>query len=642
MAEHAPVRLDQSFADPPDIDCLPYDPKEWERRLEVARARREKVLKQRSEERKAEVPANDADRAESQHEVAHYDATEWERRLVVARAHRERILRQRADERERAGAGGPDGPAGGAEKPESHRLMAAFRSAPASAYRSEDGKTNAAAGAVVAAAPPEAVIAGAQVTPKPRRVEGRLRPLLLGLAASGLAGALLAGVAATDFTLIGRQGHAVPPSPPTAGTSPDGRAAHVTQQPLPPSLAASLWMPATVPAPIPQATAFSQPLALPDASARGTEPPELPAAALTVSLPAVAALPRGAERPVLDARHMTAAPAPDPVLRTQSPAVPRLAALAPPFDLSITSAWGAEPPALSLQTASVSLPMITAPSPDPASPQLDMPHRMATPSADADLATTDGAFWASAPTPAQPQMTYPTFVPDTVFARPAARISRVAVYSPARLASDRRDWAMSRLSETGWPTDVATTPYTIAETHVRYFHAADQTAAESLAVLLDTSPRDFTSFSPAPETGHLEVWLGGQGTPPQARPVVRRSPAPTTTDIVRTNRGSESQQAATGAGGQADSGRGSSERQQVSTSVSSSGLGTGSGTSTGTGTGGGSGNSAGSDAGSSGGGTGGGGGGTGSSGGGGGNGNGNGGGGNSGGNGGGNGNSGKG
>jgi hypothetical protein len=49
---------------------------------------------------------------------------------------------------------------------------------------------------------------------------------------------------------------------------------------------------------------------------------------------------------------------------------------------------------------------------------------------------------------------------------------------------------------------------------VRFFHGADQAAAEGLAAALARvagapKARDFTHFSPRPASGTLEVWLAG-------------------------------------------------------------------------------------------------------------------------------------
>ncbi|WP_168217536.1 hypothetical protein [Paracoccus liaowanqingii] len=57
---------------------------------------------------------------------------------------------------------------------------------------------------------------------------------------------------------------------------------------------------------------------------------------------------------------------------------------------------------------------------------------------------------------------------------------------------------MTQLSAMGWSPEEAVTPFTIGETHVRYFHPQDRAAAENLAAVLDTVARDFVSFMPSP------------------------------------------------------------------------------------------------------------------------------------------------
>ncbi|MEQ5796468.1 hypothetical protein LZ686_17710 [Paracoccus sp. NFXS7] len=66
------------------------------------------------------------------------------------------------------------------------------------------------------------------------------------------------------------------------------------------------------------------------------------------------------------------------------------------------------------------------------------------------------------------------------------------------------------------------TPITVGETHVRYFHPQDRAAAEDMAAALDIDARDFVSFTPSPEEGYLELWLGGPGAPPITNPVITR------------------------------------------------------------------------------------------------------------------------
>ena len=57
--------------------------------------------------------------------------------------------------------------------------------------------------------------------------------------------------------------------------------------------------------------------------------------------------------------------------------------------------------------------------------------------------------------------------------------------------------------------------FEVPSTNVRFFHGADQAAAEGLASVLGRvagaapKARDFTHFSPRPASGTLEVWLAG-------------------------------------------------------------------------------------------------------------------------------------
>ncbi|WP_410219485.1 hypothetical protein, partial [Paracoccus sp. (in: a-proteobacteria)] len=85
---------------------------------------------------------------------------------------------------------------------------------------------------------------------------------------------------------------------------------------------------------------------------------------------------------------------------------------------------------------------------------------------------------------------------------------------------------MTQLSATGWTSEEKVTPFTIGETHVRYFHPQDRAAAQDLAAALDIEARDFVSFTPSPEEGYLELWLGGRGASPEAKPVITRRSAP--------------------------------------------------------------------------------------------------------------------
>lgn len=134
-----------------------------------------------------------------------------------------------------------------------------------------------------------------------------------------------------------------------------------------------------------------------------------------------------------------------------------------------------------------------------------------------------------------PPATIPDAVPQQGLSAPQPQAARIALHIPEQTPSYRRDAAVSRLTETGWPTQIITTPFTIAETHVRYFHTQDRGSAEMLAEQLGSEVRDFTHFTPSPEDGYLELWLGGEGAPPQVRSAQPRVAAPAPSTSIRTN-----------------------------------------------------------------------------------------------------------
>ena len=86
----------------------------------------------------------------------------------------------------------------------------------------------------------------------------------------------------------------------------------------------------------------------------------------------------------------------------------------------------------------------------------------------------------------------------------------VAIYAPRGVGAAARD-AMAgglraEVARVGVP---ATVEHDIAETHLRFYHAADAAAAGSLARLLGVPSRDFTAYRPSPRAGRVEVWMAG-------------------------------------------------------------------------------------------------------------------------------------
>lgn len=63
----------------------------------------------------------------------------------------------------------------------------------------------------------------------------------------------------------------------------------------------------------------------------------------------------------------------------------------------------------------------------------------------------------------------------------------------------------------------------ISESNVRFFHPEDAAAAQAVASRLGARLRDFTSFSPPPPAGTIEVWLAGRGNAAAAPARTRRT-----------------------------------------------------------------------------------------------------------------------
>ena len=83
-----------------------------------------------------------------------------------------------------------------------------------------------------------------------------------------------------------------------------------------------------------------------------------------------------------------------------------------------------------------------------------------------------------------------------------------------------------------WPVRVR---MPIGATHVRYFHASDRAAAAAIAATVGGELRDFTSFSPPPSPGRLELWLAGDATRAGNSPAIRQaSQAPAPPPAART------------------------------------------------------------------------------------------------------------
>ncbi|PZQ51476.1 MAG: hypothetical protein DI556_04765 [Rhodovulum sulfidophilum] len=203
----------------------------------------------------------------------------------------------------------------------------------------------------------------------------------------------------------------------------------------------------------------------------------------------------------------SAAPAPEPVasLPPEAEARPVLAAVEPP------AAAAADEVELDLTATSV---------PDLTSEQIAALEPTA--AAPAALAT---EYFAPRPRPrpAGVAQTSPGLAAtgDAATAAVAARFpaTRVVINYPANTPAAEVTAATESITAAGFPnTQSARVNVDMSAANVRYFHAADAEAARALAEATGAVARDFTSFSPPPRTGHLELWL--PGTAP------KRAPAP--------------------------------------------------------------------------------------------------------------------
>jgi hypothetical protein len=102
-------------------------------------------------------------------------------------------------------------------------------------------------------------------------------------------------------------------------------------------------------------------------------------------------------------------------------------------------------------------------------------------------------------------------LPGQTIAAPALR---VFVNAPSGLASDRVEHVAGLLAPEDTDTRVARVHFTVSQSHVRYYHAEDADAAARIAEITGSVLRDFTAFTPQPQTGTLELYLAGEPSVP--------------------------------------------------------------------------------------------------------------------------------
>ncbi|MEM9798291.1 MAG: hypothetical protein AAF919_17500 [Pseudomonadota bacterium] len=230
-------------------------------------------------------------------------------------------------------------------------------------------------------------------------------------------------------------------------------------------------------------------------------PPATPATVIESAM--VAPTPEGEETWAPNVRTAASeAPATPPGLAkpdaTQQPLVGQLATRDPLVPVAVVMDDPATIPTGSRDGVAALTAALRASPPEPGPPALEARPAPRAPAPDALPGATDDAAVPAAP----------------------PRPERLVVQAPRNMSADQREAALARLEQDDWAPDTAvTSPFTISQTHVRYYHAADRPSAEALAALFDAEARDFTNFRPAPDDGLVELWLSGQGT--QHRAVIR-------------------------------------------------------------------------------------------------------------------------
>lgn len=260
--------------------------------------------------------------------------------------------------------------------------------------------------------------------------------------------------------------------------------------------------------------------ALPALMHRGGGPAQMaqqPPVSLAPKAPAAAAATSaepGAALPVAPASQAAAT-------KPLTPAAPTLAAAAPDTDLT------AQPPILPPRIL-VTAPAAPAPDAPPA------PMRKPAPFADGlskGALPLTLALAKPADLPLDPQLLPPapamlapppplvsTAPPDKPAISPGLSAVSVHILAPKGAAPDLSDKLAATLSGAGYKvTETAAVGATITKTQVRFYHAADATAAAALAKTIGAQARDFTSFDPSPPTGTIEVWIAAKAPAPATK-----------------------------------------------------------------------------------------------------------------------------
>ncbi|MEM1361071.1 MAG: hypothetical protein AAGF94_05075 [Pseudomonadota bacterium] len=93
----------------------------------------------------------------------------------------------------------------------------------------------------------------------------------------------------------------------------------------------------------------------------------------------------------------------------------------------------------------------------------------------------------------------------------AAQHRFIIHYNPNSATADQAEEAAAALRDQGAElVEVATVPFGISTTHIRQYHSGDTALADAAQQALGGTAqiRDFTSYTPRPSLGLIEIWLG--------------------------------------------------------------------------------------------------------------------------------------
>lgn len=96
------------------------------------------------------------------------------------------------------------------------------------------------------------------------------------------------------------------------------------------------------------------------------------------------------------------------------------------------------------------------------------------------------------------------------YANPYSNL-RILVRAPAGLPDNTVESLQEKLTTSGAAiSDLKRVTFNVSQSHARFFSPENKEAAQRIAAAIGGQARDFTSFSPAPPQGTIEIYLAGR------------------------------------------------------------------------------------------------------------------------------------